>query len=94
MHAYLRGEIVFPMAYIGIGYSGEDPDFLVHTVEHHRIWLQGDRQPKFFGNRFLILYDSNTAREFAKKCLAAAPRDTISIFPMEKPIDIKQIIYP
>ena len=82
------------MAYIGIGYSGDDPDFLSNIVEQHRVWLQGDRQPKFFGKRFLMLYDSNTAREFAKKCLSAAPKDFISIFPMEKAIDIKQIVYP
>lgn len=76
------------MAYIGIGYSGNDSDFLQNLVNQHRTWLNGDRQPRFFGKCFLILYDSNTAREFAKKCLAAAPQDTISIFPMEKSIDI------
>ena len=76
------------MAYIGIGYSGSDSDFLQDLVNQHRIWLKGDRQPRFFGKCFLILYDSNTAREFAKKCLAAAAQDTISIFPMEKAIDI------
>ncbi len=82
------------MAYIGIGYSGDESDFLPEFVEQHRIWLKGDRQPKFFGKCFLILYDSNTAREFAKKCISAAQQDTISIFPMEKSIDIKQIFYP
>jgi hypothetical protein len=76
------------MAYIGIGYSGTESDFLVHFVQEQSKWLYGDRQPKFFGNSFLILYDSNTAREFVKKCLKAAPRDTISIYPMEKPLDI------
>ncbi len=76
------------MAYIGIGYSGTDPDFLTNFVNHHKTWLEGDRQPKFFGKGFLILYDSNTAREFIKKCQQKAPRDTISIYPMEKPIDI------
>lgn len=82
------------MAYIGIGYSGDDSDFLPNFVEQHRIWLQGDRLPKSFGKCFLILYDSNTAREFAKKCITAAQQDTISIFPMEKSIDIKQIFNP
>lgn len=82
------------MAYIGIGYSGDNPDFLSDIVEQHRVWLQGDRQPKFFGKRFLMLYDSNTAREFAKKCLTATTKEFISIFPMEKAIDIKQIVYP
>ena len=79
------------MSYIGIGYSGNDSDFLQDLVNQHRAWLRGDRQPKFFGKCFLIMYDSNTAREFARKCLAAAPQDTISIFPMEKPIDTGQI---
>ena len=76
------------MAYIGIGYSGKDPDFLPNFVNQHKIWLEGDRQPKFFGNGYLILYDSNTAREFVKKCLSSAPRNTISIYPIDKPIDI------
>ena len=78
------------MSYIGIGYSGTDSDFLQDLVNRNRAWLMGDRQPKFFGKCFLLLYDSNTAREFAKKCLAAAPQGTISIFPMEKAIDIGQ----
>jgi hypothetical protein len=76
------------MAYIGIGYSGSDTDFLQNLVNENSVWLKGDRQPKFFGKCFILLYDSNTAREFAKKCLAAAPQDTISVFPMEKSIDI------
>ncbi len=80
------------MAYIGIGYSGDNPEFLSDIVAQHQVWLQGDRQPKFFGKCFLILYDSNTAREFAKKCLAAAPEDSISIFPMEKAIDFKKTV--
>ncbi len=75
------------MSYIGIGYSGNDQDFLQTFVERHRLWLKGDRQPKFFGKCFLFLYDSNTAREFARKCVAAAPHDTITLFPMEKPVD-------
>lgn len=79
------------MAYIGIGFSGDDTTFLEDFVAKHQIWLKGDRQPKFFGKCFILLYDSNTAREFAKKCLYEAPEDTISIFPMEKPIDTKQI---
>ena len=74
------------MSYIGIGYSGNDQDFLQNFVEQYRFWLKGDRQPKFFGKCFLFLYDSNTAREFAKKCMASAPNNTITLFPMEKPI--------
>ena len=76
------------MAYIGIGYSGNDSDFLREFVAQHKVWLEGDRHPKFFGNGFLILYDSNTAREFVKKCLSSAPSNTISIYPIDKPIDI------
>lgn len=82
------------MAYIGIGYSGSDSDFLQNFVEYHRVWLNGDRQPKFFGKCFLLLYDSNTAREFIGKCLAEAPQDTISVYQMEKSADINQIQYP
>ena len=82
------------MAYIGIGYSGSDVDFLSNFVDQHRIWLKGDRQPKFFGPCFLILYDSNTAREFAKKCQKSSSQNTITIYPMEKPIDINQIQFP
>ena len=74
------------MAYIGIGYTGEEPEFLGTIVEQHSAWLKGDRQPKFFGSRFLLLYDSNTAREFARKCLDAAHQGTISVFPMDKPL--------
>jgi hypothetical protein len=76
------------MAYIGIGYSGPDEDFLTRFVEEHSAWLYGDRHPRFFGKSFLVLYDSNTAREFLKKCLKAAVRDTIVVYPMEKPLDI------
>lgn len=75
------------MAYIGIGYYGDDPEFLTRFVEMNGQWLQGDRQPKFFGKCFIVFYDSNTAREFIKKCLAVAPADSVSIYPMEKPLD-------
>ena len=79
------------MAYIGIGYSGNDKHFLPDFVNKHRVWLKGDRQPKFFGSGFLILFDSNTAREFAKKCTDSSPPDTITVYPMGKPIDINHI---
>lgn len=82
------------MAYIGIGYSGDDQEFLTDFVERNLQWLQGDRQPKFFGKSFVVFYDSNTAREFIKKCLAATSADTISIYPMEKPLDYKQMQKP
>ena len=76
------------MAYIGIGYNGEDPRFLPTMVEKNSAWLKGDRIPRFFGDQFLLLYDSNIAREFAKKCTREAPPKTISIFTMERPLEI------
>lgn len=75
------------MAHIGIGYSGADPEFLRAFVEQQQAWLSGDRQPRFFGDRFLVLYDSNTAREFAAKCAAAAPEDTIALYAMDRPVE-------
>ncbi|MBN1980735.1 MAG: hypothetical protein JW795_04340 [Chitinivibrionales bacterium] len=75
------------MAYLGIGYSGDEPNLLKNLVEQHKLWLSGDRQPKFFGTNFLVFYDSNTAREFVKKCIAATAPDTIVVFPMENSID-------
>jgi hypothetical protein len=75
------------MAYIGIGYTGDDDAFLRNQAEVNGAWLKGDRIPRFFGDRFVILYDSNTAREFAKKCRAAAAARTITVFPMERPLD-------
>ncbi len=75
------------MAYIGIGYSGNDPDFLVKIVDEYKTWIEGERKPKFFGNGFLLLYDSNTSREFVKKCVESAPLNTISAYPIEKPLE-------
>ncbi|MBD3346300.1 MAG: hypothetical protein GF401_14690 [Chitinivibrionales bacterium] len=75
------------MAYIGIGYSGEDSGFLRNQVDKHIQWLKGDRLPRFFGERFLVLYDSNTAREFAKKCIDAAEENSITTYPMERPLE-------
>jgi hypothetical protein len=74
------------MAYIGIGYSGEHHDFLRAMVSRHTAWLKGDRIPRFFGDEFIILYDSNTAREFAKKCKDAAEPNAVTIYPMARPI--------
>ncbi|MDG5816328.1 hypothetical protein QA601_14630 [Chitinispirillales bacterium ANBcel5] len=74
------------MAYLGIGYSGSDTQFLRLQVNKHIEWLKGDRLPRFFGDSFLVLYDSNTAREFARKCTESAPEDTIFIYPMERPL--------
>ena len=74
------------MAYIGIGYSGEHHDFLRDMVSRHTAWLKGDRIPRFFGDEFIILYDSNTAREFAKKCKETAGKNSITVYPMDRPI--------
>ncbi len=75
------------MAYIGIGYSGADPLLFQTILEKHKSWLEGDRQIKSFGDSFIILYDSNTAREFAHKCLVEAPQDTISLYQINAKID-------
>jgi hypothetical protein len=74
------------MSYIGIGYSGESPAFLREFVAQQSAWLNGDRTPRFFGDGFVVLYDSNTAREFAKKCKETAEKNSITIYPMERPI--------
>lgn len=75
------------MAYLGIGYSGEDTDFLQSMVNENELWLMGDRPPKFYGPGFCLLYDSNIAREFAKKCTNAAPEKKLTIFTIDKLID-------
>jgi hypothetical protein len=74
------------MAYIGIGYSGQDSSFLRNQVDRHLSWLQGDRRPHFYGDGFVVLYDSNTAREFAKKCADDAGTGQISVYPMDNPL--------
>jgi hypothetical protein len=73
------------MSYLGIGYTGPTQSFLREEVNKYMEWLKGDRLPRFFGDAFLVLYDSNTAREFAKKCKADASPDTITIYHMERP---------
>ena len=74
------------MAYLGIGYSGAKKTFLTDMVNENLEWLKGDRLPRFFGDSFLVLYDSNTAREFAKKCSDADEENGIIIYPMERPL--------
>ncbi|HUI92740.1 MAG TPA: hypothetical protein VLX68_10875 [Chitinivibrionales bacterium] len=74
------------MAYIGIGYSGQDGSFLRNQVDKYFSWLQGERRPHFFGDGFVVLYDSNTAREFAKKCGDDAGAGQISVYPMDHPL--------
>ena len=75
------------MAYIGIGYSGQDRSFLRNEVDKYNDWLQGDRRPYFFGDGFLVLYDSNTAREFAHKCENDAGAGEIAVYPMSRPLE-------
>ena len=75
------------MAYLGIGFTGTDDSFLQKFVEKHEEWLDGDRQPKFYGNGFIVLYDSNTAREFVKKCITAAPAGSLTVYPMSRPFE-------
>jgi hypothetical protein len=75
------------MAFIGIGYCGNYPAFLHDQVEKHMQWLNGDRPPHFFGDRFLVLYDSNTAREFAHKCALEAGAKEICVYPMGRPVE-------
>jgi hypothetical protein len=55
-------------------------------VKEHSAWLKGDRMPRFFGESFVVLYDSNTAREFVKKCRDAAEKNSITLFQMERPV--------
>jgi hypothetical protein len=75
-----------PMAYIGIGYSGVQKEFLREQVSLHSAWLKGDRVPRFYGDGFVVLYDSNTAREFARKCREAAEKNAVTVYPMERPV--------
>jgi hypothetical protein len=75
------------MAYIGIGYMGTEPGFLKNLVEKNMAWLKGDRMPRLYGDSFAVLYDSNTAREFANKCKQTAPQNSITIYPMERPVE-------
>jgi hypothetical protein len=72
------------MAYLGIGYAGPEASFLREQVNKQIDWLKGDRLPRFYGDDFIVLYDSNTAREFAKKCKKADRNDALHIYTMEK----------
>jgi hypothetical protein len=72
------------MAFLGIGYTGSDESFLKYQVERHVQWLAGDRPPHFFGDRFLVMYDSNTAREFARKCAFEAAVGELQVYPMDR----------
>ncbi|GBU22341.1 hypothetical protein R80B4_02249 [Fibrobacteres bacterium R8-0-B4] len=74
------------MSYIGIGYSGARKGFLTDLVRENKAWLSGDRNPRFFGDSFLVMYDSNTAREFAKKCADADRDGGIAVYHLERAI--------
>jgi hypothetical protein len=75
------------MAYIGIGYNGPNKGFLQDLVSRNMPWLKADRVPRFFGDGYVVLYDSNTAREFAKKARDAAEPNSIVVYPMERPLE-------
>ena len=74
------------MAYLGIGYSGPETSFLRELVNRHIDWLKGDRLPRFYGDDFIVLYDSNTAREFARKCRYADTTGAVHIYTMDKQV--------
>jgi hypothetical protein len=82
------------MAYIGIGNAGDNDLFLREQVNANMGWLKGDRLPHFFGDRFVVLYDSNTAREFVRKCLANAPENSLLVYPMDRPLDKQPSTHP
>jgi hypothetical protein len=75
------------MAYIGIGYSGPTRGFLQELANRNMPWLKADRVPRFYGDGFVVLYDSNTAREFARKAKSAAEKNSITVYPMERPLE-------
>jgi hypothetical protein len=74
------------MAFLGIGYLGHKAGFLTGLVNENSEWLKGDRVPRFFGDSFVVMFDSNTAREFAKKCKDADDENGVVIYPMERPV--------
>jgi hypothetical protein len=74
------------MAYLGIGYSGSKKAFLTDIVNENLDWLSGDRNPRFFGDSFIVMYDSNTAREFARKCRDADDENGVIVYPMDRPL--------
>ena len=75
------------MAYIGIGYNGPNKSFLTDLVTANMPWLKADRVPRFYGDGFVVLYDSNTAREFAKRAREAAEQGALIVYPMDRPLD-------
>lgn len=72
------------MAYIGIGYTGNREGYLTSFFEKEADWISGERRPRFFGDSFVVLFDSNTSREIIKKITVDAQDGSIKIFPMGK----------
>lgn len=72
------------MTYIGIGYTGNTEGYLNSFFEKEKEWISGERKPRFFGDSFVVLFDSNTSREIIKQISQDAPKGSISIFPMGK----------
>ncbi len=72
------------MSYIGIGYKGSEKSLLEKYAKKHRDWLEGDRKPMFFGESFLVMYDSNTAREFIKMCLRDLAVSKLVVYKMDE----------
>ena len=68
------------MAWLGICYDGPDSEFLPSTIEKHKQWLKGDRIPRIFGKHFIVIYDSNTAREFVKKIKSELEQGKIVVY--------------
>ena len=76
------------MAYIGIGYSGNDATCLREMVRRNSAWLNGDRIPRFYGDNFIVLYDSNTAREFVSRCRRQPFGPELTVYTMGNPTEI------
>lgn len=68
------------MAWVGICYEGDDAEFLTSMVDKYRSWLSGDRLPRMFGKNFILIYDSNTAREFLKKIKGDLEKGKIIVY--------------
>lgn len=68
------------MAWLGICYEGVDSDFLPSALRKHEAWLSGDRMPKLYGSNFVVIYDSNTARELIKKLTSELATGRIVVY--------------
>lgn len=68
------------MAWLGICYEGEEANFLPRVVEENHEWLKNDRIPRVYGSHFVLIYDSNTAREFLKKIKSQLKTGKITVY--------------